>query len=95
MTNALPRELASVVVVGAANVDTTYFVDGMPLAGETVLASRTMSGPGGKGANQAAGLAALGVPVELVCAVGGDEQGKFLALVLEKRGGLMQVKGTP
>jgi ribokinase len=57
MTNALPRELASVVVVGAANVDTTYFVDGMPLAGETVLASRTMSGPGGKGANQAAGLA--------------------------------------
>jgi ribokinase len=61
-----------VCVVGSVNADLTFTVDGLPLPGETVLASALASWPGGKGANQAVAAARAGAEVQFVGAVGTD-----------------------
>jgi ribokinase len=61
-----------VCVVGSVNTDLTFTVDGLPLPGETVLASALASWPGGKGANQAVAAARAGAGVQFVGAVGTD-----------------------
>jgi ribokinase len=61
-----------VCVVGSVNTDLTFTVDGLPLPGETVLASALASWPGGKGANQAVAAARAGAEVQFVGAVGTD-----------------------
>jgi ribokinase len=61
-----------VCVVGSVNTDLTFTVDGLPLPGETVLASALVSWPGGKGANQAVAAARAGAGVQFVGAVGTD-----------------------
>ena len=43
----------------------------IPAAGETILGSRFAMHPGGKGANQAVGVARLGWPVEMIGMLGG------------------------
>ena len=60
----------SIAVVGSVNTDLTFTVDGLPLPGETVLASALASWPGGKGANQAVAAARAGAEVQFVGAVG-------------------------
>jgi ribokinase len=62
----------SIAVVGSVNADLTFTVDGLPLPGETVLASALASWPGGKGANQAVAAARAGAQVQFVGAVGTD-----------------------
>jgi ribokinase len=62
----------SIAVVGSVNTDLTFTVDGLPLPGETVLASALTSWPGGKGANQAVAAARAGAGVQFVGAVGTD-----------------------
>jgi ribokinase len=64
-----------VVVFGSANEDLVLSVAGLPVAGATVLASSTTTGPGGKGANQAVAAANAGASVAFVGAVGDDERG--------------------
>lgn len=65
----------TLTVVGSLNVDVVVRVPALPRPGETLLGSSVARLPGGKGANQAAALAALGVPVALVGAVGDDADG--------------------
>lgn len=64
--------MKSVVVVGSVNVDIFLKVPRMPQVGETILGRRFYWHIGGKGANQAVGVARLGVPVYFVGKVGND-----------------------
>lgn len=75
-----------VAVVGSINADVTYILGHLPLPGETALSTSRHDAPGGKGANQAVALAALGVSVDMVGAVGNDGQGHALVDSLRQRG---------
>lgn len=71
-----------ILVVGSFVQDLTFFVDRFPLAGET-LAGKFVTGPGGKGSNQAVAAARAGVQTAFFGAVGtdafGDGARRFLA----------------
>lgn len=62
----------AVVVVGSYVQDLTWRCDGFPHAGETVVGT-FVTGPGGKGSNQAVAAARTGVRTCFVGAVGHDE----------------------
>ncbi len=68
-----------VAVVGSANVDHVVRCATLPRPGETVLGGDVALFAGGKGANQAAALARLGVDVALIAALGEDASGEWLA----------------
>lgn len=61
-----------IVVIGSTNTDMTAFCDRMPLPGETVFGNDFVTGPGGKGANQAVAAKRLGGNVSFICKVGND-----------------------
>lgn len=65
----------SVVVIGQIGRDLVLRTDGPPAAGESTTVLRRDELLGGKGANQAVGLAQLGVPVALIGVVGDDTAG--------------------
>ncbi|MBU0554933.1 MAG: ribokinase [Alphaproteobacteria bacterium] len=58
----------------------------LPRPGETILASRSFRGSGGKGANQAIGAALAGANVRMFGAVGDDADGAMLRDQLCRRG---------
>jgi ribokinase len=64
-----------IAVVGSYGVGLTMRVPRMPGAGETLSGGEFASGPGGKGSNQAIGMARLGASVSLLTAVGDDAFG--------------------
>jgi ribokinase len=68
----------SIVVVGSLNADLVVRMQRFPDAGETVIGESFASYPGGKGANQAYGVAKLGGRVAMVGQVGNDTQGAWL-----------------
>jgi len=61
--------------VGNVCIDTTFRLDRLPEAGETVNASGHADGIGGKGANQAVAAARTGSAVTLWAAIGEDADG--------------------
>jgi ribokinase len=61
-----------IVVVGSFNMDLTTYMARLPKPGETVHGRRFVTGPGGKGSNQAVAAARLGAPVTFVGRVGTD-----------------------
>ena len=69
---------SKVCVLGSINMDIVARVDRFPKAGETITAHTYDLMPGGKGANQAIAVANMGVPVDLIGALGNDEFGKIL-----------------
>jgi ribokinase len=64
-----------IVVVGSMNMDIYIHTPYIPVAGETLISSRTIMLPGGKGANQAVGAAKLGGDVCITGCLGGDNDG--------------------
>ncbi|KAB2333100.1 ribokinase [Cytobacillus depressus] len=62
----------TIVVVGSLNMDMVISAKRMPKLGETILGESIYYLPGGKGANQAVGIAKLGGDVKMVGAVGED-----------------------
>lgn len=62
-----------VAVCGTTNIDTFVGLDVFPAPGETVIGTRGVQGLGGKGANQAAAAAHMGVKTLLLSAVGPKE----------------------
>ncbi|HAL18376.1 MAG TPA: ribokinase [Spirochaetaceae bacterium] len=72
-----------VLVFGSINIDETYLVDHIVRPGETLQSKGFSRNAGGKGANQAAALAATGIGVCLAGTIGKDglwvldEVGKF------------------
>ena len=68
----MPRTIA---VFGSVNVDVTGFCERLPRPGETVVGTRYSIALGGKGANQAAAIARLGYPVQMIGSIGDDSFG--------------------
>jgi ribokinase len=75
-----------IVVVGSINTDLVAVTKQIPSAGETVFGTDFQIHPGGKGANQAVGVARLGYPVRLVGCLGNDAFGTQLKTHLESVG---------
>jgi ribokinase len=75
-----------IIVVGSINTDLVATTKKMPLAGETLIATGFQTHPGGKGANQAVGVARLGYPVRLIGRLGTDAFGKELRTYLQHAG---------
>jgi ribokinase len=63
---------ARIVVLGSFNADLVSYVTRMPNRGETVTGNRFITGPGGKGSNQAVAAARLGAQVTFIARVGQD-----------------------
>lgn len=77
---------ADVIVVGSANLDTTFRVPRVPSAGETLLANGRTVTPGGKGANQAVAAAVSGGAVTFIGALGCDSAGETMLESLRSHG---------
>src|SRR5262245_57549788 len=63
---------AKIVIVGSFNTDLTSYMERMPKPGETVHGRKFVTGPGGKGSNQAVAAARLGAEVTFVGRIGQD-----------------------
>jgi len=65
-----------IAVVGGYGVGLVFRVPRVPRAGETLVGEEFCIDHGGKGSNQAVGMARLGAQVALLAAVGDDEFGR-------------------
>jgi ribokinase len=86
MTSTIPRRRPSILVVGSLNMDMVFEVSRLPHPGESLVGQRYCKIPGGKGANQAVGVARLGAAVTLAGKVGKDADGAKLIEVLKQEG---------
>src|ERR1035438_5041332 len=86
MTPAMLPPRHSILVVGSLNMDMVLEVSRMPHPGESLVGQRYSRIPGGKGANQAVGLARLGAAVTLAGKVGRDADGAKLLKSLKEEG---------
>lgn len=75
-----------VVVVGSMNFDMVVKADRMAKEGESLVVSNLKFFPGGKGSNQAVGVARQGAKTSFVGAVGKDVFGDFLVQGIESNG---------
>lgn len=75
-----------IVVVGSVNLDLVAGVKRFPIPGETIAGTAFETFHGGKGANQAVGIARLGYPVVLMGCVGSDGFGGELGEGLARAG---------
>ena len=69
-----------IAVIGANTIDYFSYSKRLPMPGETMIGDSMMIGPGGKGANQAAAAAKLGVPVCWFSKVGQLDRYKDMVL---------------
>lgn len=76
-------EEVHVVVVGSSNFDMVVKASRLPKEGESMLATDLKFFPGGKGSNQAVGVARLGARTTFIGSVGQDMIGDFLIRGLE------------
>ncbi|HYW56237.1 MAG TPA: ribokinase [Polaromonas sp.] len=76
----------SIVVLGSINHDLVLTCDRLPQPGETVNGGELRQWTGGKGANQAVAASRLGARVELIAAVGADENGATALATLRREG---------
>jgi len=75
-----------IVVIGSLNMDLVVKAVRAPKRGETVMGEEIHFIPGGKGANQAVGLARLGAETTMIGAVGSDLFGEELLKALQNDG---------
>ena len=78
--------MTRIVVVGSINMDLVTLAARFAQPGETVMADRFLTIPGGKGANQAVAAARLGADVALVGGLGDDRFGEQLRQGLAAEG---------
>lgn len=78
--------MCEIAVLGSINVDLVSRVDEFPRPGETVVAKEFNKFPGGKGANQALGIARLGKKVKMFGMVGKGTFGGELLYSLKEYG---------
>ncbi len=72
-----------IIVFGSLNMDLVAQVPQLPQPGQTLLGSRFVTVPGGKGANQAVAAARLDAPTMMVGRVGDDAFGTALCKSLQ------------
>ncbi len=77
---------ARIVVVGSFNADLTSYMERMPRPGETVHGRKFVTGPGGKGSNQAVAAARLGAEVTFVGRIGRDVFAPYALDIWEQEG---------
>ena len=77
---------AKIVVVGSFNADLTTYMERMPRPGETVHGREFVTGPGGKGSNQAVAAARLGAQVAFIGRVGQDSFGEMALRLWQAEG---------
>lgn len=75
-----------IVVIGSLNMDLIVKAVRAPGRGETVMGEEIHFIPGGKGANQAVGLARLGAETTMIGTVGSDSFGEELLKALQRDG---------
>ena len=75
-----------VTVVGSFNMDLLIRTPRMPVKGETILGGPFLTGPGGKGANQAVAAARLDADVTMVVKLGQDAFGDQAMANLTREG---------
>lgn len=75
-----------VEILGSLNLDVSFSCEALPGPGETVLCSSVVSGPGGKGLNQAVAARRAGAEVRIAGAVGADPNGATLLSFLRSEG---------
>ncbi len=82
----MPRTVRSrhIVVVGSIHMDINLNVKESPQLGKSIEADHCAFIPGGKGANQAVGVAKLGKEVTLIGKVGNDYEGTMILDFLDK-----------
>lgn len=86
----------AVLVVGSANRDYVSFAPRLPGPGETILATGSLVGTGGKGGNQAVAAARMGARVQLLGRVGEDRDGEAVLADLTAAGvGVSLVRRSP
>jgi ribokinase len=68
--------MAKIVVVGSLNMDLVAISPRLPQPGETIVGTRFLTEPGGKGANQAYAASRLGGDVAMLGRVGEDDHGR-------------------
>lgn len=73
-----------ILSIGGLHKDFTFNVDGIPRLGQSIKIHNTAITLGGKGANQAIGIARLGLPVCLLAAIGDDFDSSFILNTLER-----------
>lgn len=73
-----------IIVVGSINIDITLNVDQLPQPGRTVSTNKHSVIPGGKGANQAVGVAKLGCEAVLIGKVGNDYDSTLVYACMEE-----------
>lgn len=78
--------VTQIVVIGAINADHVLAVGSLPQPGETITCTREIAAHGGKGANQAAAAATLGMDTALIGVVGDDPLGSRERAALEQAG---------
>jgi ribokinase len=89
---ARPRQEApgegehAAVVIGAAVCDISFHLKDMPVPNTSVQAYMYEERPGGKGLNQAVGLARLGAQVKLISPLGSDQAGAEILGFLRAEG---------
>lgn len=77
----------SIVVIGSVGIDFVAVAERLPKVGETVLANQPLYiGPGGKGFNQAVGVARLGGDVRFATKTGSRDLGRQARSFLEAEG---------
>ena len=86
MTQPNKNRPAPLLVVGSSNMDLTIRTERLPGPSETLLGGDYTSYPGGKGANQAVGVARLGSSVRFLSRVGKDHYGQRLLGHLDREG---------
>ena len=70
------------LVVGSINIDSYMFVNELPQTGKATITSSFYTSPGGKGINQAIGVAKLGSPVSLIGSIGNDIESETILSTL-------------
>lgn len=88
------RSVATVVVVGSANVDLVVRARRHPVPGETLLGTGFSTHAGGKGANQAVAAARAGARTALIGRMGPDGGSDFLRSALIAAGVDISEVGT-
>lgn len=73
-----------IIVVGSINMDTTLNVDELPSSGKAIISNSSSISAGGKGANQAVGIAKLGPEVTLIGKVGTDVDAAIIITTLNE-----------
>jgi ribokinase len=99
-TSSPPRRTGKrIVVVGSMHVDILIHTSNIPVAGESIISRKTVMLPGGKGANQAVGVAKLGGDVYAIGCLGVDGDGRLLYSSVESNGvnttGVQMIQGKP